>query len=487
MIFQRGNPLDYERWAADPGMEEWDYAPLPALLQADGELPGRRRRVARRRRPADARARAGRPTRCSARSSRPSSEAGYPLTDDVNGYRQEGFAQFDRNVHRGRRLSAARAYLHPVAAPAEPRGRDLARSSTGIRFDGNAGGRRRLPAGRRGGRRTVDAGEVILCGGAINTPQLLQLSGVGTRRLLARARHPGRAPTCPGVGENLQDHLEVYIQYASKQPVSIAPGLKWRRRPRHRLPVALPPARARRHQPLRGRRLRPQQRRRRLPEPDVPLPADRDPVRRLGTDRRGTATRCTSGRCTPTPAGTCASSRPTRASTRRCGSTTSRPTNDRREWVEAIRVARDILNQPAFAPYNDGETLARALGRDRRGDPRLGARATPRRRCTPRARPGWASTTCRSSTRTRCGCTASRGCASSTPRSLPYVTNGNIYAPVMMVAEKAADLIVGNTPLARRQRAVLPPPRRWIEPALPARRQPQRRPNSRMSRGDSRR
>ena len=69
------------------------------------------------------------------------------------------------------------------------------------------------------------AGEVILCGGAINTPQLLQLSGVGDQEHLAGlgidvVHH------LPGVGENLQDHLEVYIQYASKQPVSIAPGLR---------------------------------------------------------------------------------------------------------------------------------------------------------------------------------------------------------------------------------------------------------------------
>ena len=120
MIFQRGNPLDYERWAADKGMEELGLPALPAVLQADGDLPRRRRR-----RGAAAAGRscssAGRPTtRCSARSSRPSSRPATRCTDDVNGYRQEGFARFDRNVYRGRRLSAARAYLHPVMAPHEP-------------------------------------------------------------------------------------------------------------------------------------------------------------------------------------------------------------------------------------------------------------------------------------------------------------------------------------------------------------------------------
>src|ERR1700746_507614 len=117
MIFQRGNPLDYERWAADPGMADWDYAHclpyfkrmencLAAPGTPDEEFRGVSGPLVLERGPAtnplfqaffDA-----------------VQEAGYPLTTDVNGYRQEGFAAFDRNIHRGRRLSAARAYLHPV-------------------------------------------------------------------------------------------------------------------------------------------------------------------------------------------------------------------------------------------------------------------------------------------------------------------------------------------------------------------------------------
>ena len=168
-------------------------------------------------------------TRCSARSSRPTQQAGYPLTDDVNGYRQEGFARFDRNLHRGRRLSAARAYLHPVPRPQATCTSQTLALATKVRFDGKrAVGVDYLRAGRR---RTVDAGEVILCGGAINTPQLLQLSGVGDEQHLS-ALGIDVVHHLPGVGENLQDHLEVYIQYASKQPVSIAPGLRWRQRAR---------------------------------------------------------------------------------------------------------------------------------------------------------------------------------------------------------------------------------------------------------------
>src|SRR3954468_20926892 len=113
MIFQRGNPLDYERWAADPGMETWDYAHcLPYFKRMETCLAG-----------ADPwRGGSGPLMLERGPASSPLfgaffeavQQAGYPLTDDVNGYRQEGFAPFDRNVHRGRRLSAARAYLHPV-------------------------------------------------------------------------------------------------------------------------------------------------------------------------------------------------------------------------------------------------------------------------------------------------------------------------------------------------------------------------------------
>ena len=122
-------------------------------------------------------------------------EAGYPLTDDVNGYRQEGFARFDRNLHRGRRLSAARAYLHPVRHRKNLDVETLAHGHR-VRFEGKrAVGVDYLRAGRR--QRSVDAGEVILCGGAINTPQLLQLSGVGDEPLLPRPRHRRGRTTCP--------------------------------------------------------------------------------------------------------------------------------------------------------------------------------------------------------------------------------------------------------------------------------------------------
>src|ERR671922_1979710 len=157
-------------------------------------------------------------------------EAGYALTDDVNGYRQEGFAAFDRNVHNGRRLSAARAYLHPVMGRPNLDVRLLS-YVTKIVFEGDrAVGVEYTRTGRRGSE-TARAGEVILCGGAINSPQLLQLSGIGAADEL-RTLGIDVVADLPGVGEHLQDHLEVYVQHASIQPVTMAPYFAMKARPK---------------------------------------------------------------------------------------------------------------------------------------------------------------------------------------------------------------------------------------------------------------
>jgi len=441
MIFQRGNPLDYERWAAEPGMKEWDYLHcLPyfqrmenCLTGADdwrgGEGPLKLERG-----PAE--------NPLFGAFFQAVQEAGYPLTDDVNGYRQEGFARFDRNVYRGRRLSAARAYLHPVR---HRKNLDVETMAfvTGVRFRGQrAVGVDYERAGRL--RRSVEAGEVVLCGGAINTPQLLQLSGVGDAGLL-RGLGIDVVHDLPGVGENLQDHLEVYIQYASKQPVSIAPGLRWHQRPKiayqwlfqrkglgatnhfegggfarsnedvdypnlmfHFLPIAI---RYDGSSPIEGHGYQVH---------IGPMYADtRGHVRIKSRDPREHPSLLFNYLSTPT---------------------------DRKEWVEAIRVARDILTQPAFAPYNDGEI---SPGPSVETDEEIlkwvaeDAETALHPSCTAKMGIDDMSVVDPGTMKVH-GVEGLRVVDASV---FPFVTNGNIYAPVMMVAEKAADLIAGNTPL----------------------------------------
>ena len=220
MIFQRGNPMDYERWGGDPGMESWDYAhclpyfkKMETCLAGADECRGGDGPLVLERGPAT--------NPLFLAFFEAVQQAGYQLTSDVNGYRQEGFAAFDRNIHRGRRLSAARAYLHPVMDRPNLTVKTNAfvrrmvfegTRATGVSFD--------LGRGRPGARY---ADEIIVCGGAINSPQLLQLSGVGNAAEL-EALGVDVVHDLPGVGENLQDHLEVYVQYGSKLPV------RWRRR-----------------------------------------------------------------------------------------------------------------------------------------------------------------------------------------------------------------------------------------------------------------
>jgi choline dehydrogenase len=441
MIFQHGNPMDYERWAADPGMESWDFAHcLPYFkrmencLAGDDEWHGHAGPLVLERGPA------ANPLFEAFFAA--AEQAGYPRTDDVNGYRQEGFAPFDRNVHRGRRLSAARAYLHPAMRRPNLTVRTRA-FVTQVLFDGTRAVGVRYRRGR-GGPREVYGKEIILCGGAVNTPQLLQLSGVGTAREL-RALDIEVVADLPGVGENLQDHLEVYVQYGCKRPVSMQPALaKWKR----------PFIGARwlflRSGPAASNHFEGGGFVRSNSEVDYPnlmfhfLPIairydgsapDGDHgyqvhVGPMYSDTRGTV------KIRSRDPGEHPALRFNYLATER----------DRREWVEAIHVARDILNQPAMAEFNNGELspgpgvqtdeqILNWVARD--GETALHPSCTARMGTDPMSVVDPASMRVH----------GLRGLRITDASVMPYITNGNIYAPVMMVAEKTADLILGNTPL----------------------------------------
>jgi choline dehydrogenase len=440
MIFQRGNPLDFEKWAREPGLESWDYAHclpyfkrMETCLAGADEWRGGDGPLVLERGPADG------PLFDAFFAA--VQEAGHPLTDDVNGHRQEGFAAFDRNIHRGRRLSAARAYLHPVMERPNLEvqcGRLVSR----VMFEGSrAIG---IEVVHRGSREVVPAGEVILCGGAINSPQLLQLSGVGAAAPL-RSLGIDVVADLPGVGEDLQDHLEVYVQHACTQPVSMQPALQWRNRPMvgARWLFARSGPGATNHFEA-GGFIRSNED---VEYPNLmfhflPLAIRYDGsspagghgyqvhVGPMNSDARGSV------RITSTDPSAHPALRFNYLSTEQ----------DRREWIEALRCARNILTQPAFDPFNGGElSPGPAVETDEQimdwvahdSETALHPSCTCRMGMDDRAvvDPG--------SMRVQ-GLEGVRVVDASV---MPYVTNGNIYAPTMMIAEKAADLIVGASPL----------------------------------------
>ncbi len=447
MIFQRGNPLDYERWAADPGMETWDHAHcLPYFKKmenclaaaSDDGFRGHDGPLVLERGPArgplfDAFFAAVQ-------------EAGYPLTDDVNGYRQEGFAAFDRNVHEGRRLSAARAYLHPVMSRPNLEVKTFA-YGTRILFEGDrAVGVRYARSGRRG-TATVRAGEVVLCGGAINSPQLLQLSGVGAAAEL-RALGIDVIADLPGVGENLQDHLEVYVQHACTQPVSMAPYFAMRKRPKVGLEWLLRKSGpgATNHFEA-GGFVRSNED---VAYPNLmfhflPIAVRYDGTLPPGGGGHGYQVHI--GPMYSDARGTCkiVSDDPRKKPALRFNYLST--DQDRREWVEAIRVTRSILEAPAFEPFSGGEL---SPGKEVATDEQVldwvarDAETALHPSCTARMGTDQRSVIDPLDMRVR----GVQGLRVVDASVFPYVTNGNIYAPVMMTAEKAADLILGNTPLA---------------------------------------
>ncbi|MET3807281.1 choline dehydrogenase [Nakamurella sp. UYEF19] len=449
MIFQRGNPLDYERWGADAGMSEWDWAHcLPYFRRMENCLAADRDDVQR--------GRGGPLVLERGPATNPlfgaffdaAVQAGYPLTDDVNGFRQEGFAPFDRNVHKGRRLSASRAYLRPAM------GRKnltvLTRAlATGITFSGT---RATGVEYRRNGRNhTATAGEVILCGGAINSPQLLQLSGIGNAEEL-RQLGIRSVVDLPGVGANLQDHLEVYIQYACTEPVTMQPYLdKWRQ-PFIGLEWILArkgPAATNHFEGGGFVRSNDEVAYPNLMFHFLPIAVRYDGSVSSEVKRTGHGYQVHVGPMYSDARGTLkiTSTDPRKHPALRFNYLST--DQDRREWVESIRVARDILGQSAMAPFNGGETSpGPSVSTDEEILEWVAADAETALHPSCTAKLGPESDPFAVVDPATLRVHGTQGLRVVDASVMPYVTNGNIYAPVMMLAEKAADLILGRAPLA---------------------------------------
>ena len=222
MVYIRGHAYDYDRWAEDPGLAHWSYAHvLPYFKRAQSHELG-----------ADDYRGSDGPLKVSRVDTglpitdvfiEAGAQAGFGKTDDVNGYRQEGFGRLDQTIHKGLRWSTARGYLHP--AMDRPNLTVLTSALTlTVEFEGSRATGVRYA--RNGAVHSARAeAEVILSGGVINSPKLLMLSGVGPAAQLAEY---GIGVVCDlaGVGENFQDHVELYVQQACTKPVTLHDALK---------------------------------------------------------------------------------------------------------------------------------------------------------------------------------------------------------------------------------------------------------------------
>lgn len=444
MIYVRGHAKDYDHWA-EIGADGWGFADVlpyfkrlenwqsgghggdPDWRGSDGPL-----RVSRgpRKNPL---------TRAFVEAGR---QAGYPVTADYNGHQQEGFGPFDATIHKGARWSAAKAYLRPALEGSRCR---LVRGKARrvVIEDGRATG---VEATINGTTETLRARrEVIIAASAINSPQLLMLSGIGPAAHLAE-HGISLVADRPGVGQNLQDHLELYVQQSAIKPVSLATywnlvgkayiGARW-------LLTRSGPGASNQFESTGFIRSRAG-----VDYPDIqfhflPIAVRYD------------------GKTPPGGHGFQAHVGPMRSASRgavtlRSGDPDAAPRilfnymshdEDWRDFRTAIRLTREILAQPAFDPYR-GEELQpgphaqsdAALDEVIRahaesayhpcGTCKMGRAEDPMAVVDPQCRV--------------IGVERLRVADSSI---FPRITNGNLNAPSIMVGEKAADHILGRTPL----------------------------------------
>ncbi|WP_108124765.1 choline dehydrogenase [Saccharospirillum mangrovi] len=216
MVYIRGHAFDYDRWQEE-GADGWSYADvLPYFRKAESREKGSD----------DYRGGDGPLNVHTGDYPNPlfdafieaGQQAGYPFTDDMNGYQQEGVGVMDMTIKQGKRWNTAQAYLRPVLS------RPNLSAETGamvqrILFDGTtAVGVEYIQNGKT--IRVKANKEIIASGGAINSPQLLMLSGVGDETHL-REMGIDVVAHRPGVGQNLQDHLELYVQQECTQPITL--------------------------------------------------------------------------------------------------------------------------------------------------------------------------------------------------------------------------------------------------------------------------
>jgi choline dehydrogenase len=442
MVYQRGHPLDFDGWGAATGSDAWDYAHCApyftrlenCLGEPDGTDRGHGGPQTLERGPAkgplfDAFFAAAR-------------QAGHAVLADTNDGVQEGFGPTDQTARRGLRQSAADAYLRPVRR----------RPNLTVRCDAQTSrvlfrGRQAVGVtfrGHDGRERYALAREVILCAGAVGSPQLLQLSGVGRAADLEKLGVPVVADL-PGVGQDLQDHLAVTVQHTLSEPVSMAALRRKRNWPAilaEALVLGTGPGTRNPIQAAGFLRSRPTE-----THPDVvfglmPLAVHSD-QRAVPMNEHGYQVYVGVMRSGARGSVAITSADPAHHPSIHLDFLSD--PDDRRRWLDAVRLCRELLAQPALARIDVGETLpgpAVASDDDVMAWVRETARAGLHLACS--ARMGIDEGAVVDPALRVHGLDGIRIVDAA---AMPVLTNANTVAPVMMLAEKAADIVLGNTPL----------------------------------------
>jgi choline dehydrogenase len=463
MIYERGHRASYDRWAAEAGSPEWDYAHCEPYFRRLEGCVGEPRGTGR--------GRNGPQTLNRGPADGPifdaffeaAQQAGYKVVPDLNDNAEEGFSALDQAVRNGKRASAAVSYLHPVESRPNLEVRTHATVSKVV-FEGTraVGVRYR---DKNGETHEARGTETILSAGAIGTPQILQLSGVGDAEHLRGLGIPV-VHHLPGVGESLQEHLAVHVQHRCTQPVSMSdirnkakwPGvvldaLVFGKGPGSRNPMQAGGFICSDYadgEPDLMFLLAPLAMHSADESVEVSAHGYQMHVGVMRSEARGSVKIAS-----PIPA----------VHPKIVLNFLSDPMDEKR-WVNAIQRARHLLGQPAFRDLDGGETLP---GPHVRTDEEIMA---------------WVRRIGRVGYHVACSAAMGRGeLAVVDPDTMrvhgveglrvvdasvmPSLTNANTLAPTMMIAEKAADIIIGNTPLPPKEPArprVVAPPEEPAEP-----------------------
>jgi choline dehydrogenase len=442
MNFMRGHPANFEAWAEHTGMKEWDNAHcLPYFKRVETSLSFGG---------SEFRGDHGPHVLSRAALDNPlfdvfftaAQQGGYELTEDFNGAKQEGFAAFERFIVDGKRRSSSQAYLRPVQGRKNLEVRTRAYVTKIVFAGARATGV--IYRGRNGTEYHASGGEIILSGGSFNSPQLLQLSGVGNATELEALGIPV-VHHLPGVGENLEDHLAVQVQHACRVPISMigmknklhwpAMGLKWLAGKGEATSNMFEAAGFVRSSEDRE-------------FPDVILVFAAmamafDPDKQV----EGHGYQLHVGTMAATSRGHVKLASADPMVKPRILMNYLATERDREDWLKALRLGRELLDQPAFREIDGGEVVP---GPQVQTDEELldwvASKAQTGLHPSGTCRMGVGETEVVDPGTMRVhGLDGLRVVDASV---FPCVTNAQIYAPVMMVAEKGADIILGNTPLA---------------------------------------